>query len=99
MRACVNLHFQHDRVFCDEDGLICNQQNVANAEAPYYSPQARLQVLIAADTDMTSSFTKPRPKRGANPRVAYRRGSGPLGLGARSLEMIHRGLQDSRVTM
>lgn len=41
---------QHDRVMCDEDGLVCSQQNVAGAEAPYYSSQARLQVLIAPET-------------------------------------------------
>ena len=41
---------EHDRVFCDEDGLICNQRNVTNAEAPYYSPEARLRVLVVRNT-------------------------------------------------
>jgi len=55
---------QHDRVFCDEDGLICNQRNVANAEAPYYSPQARLQVLIAADTGHDIQLHETAPETG-----------------------------------
>jgi|SRR5215472_8093763 len=55
---------QHDRVFCDEDGLICNQRNVANAEAPYYSPQARIQVLVAGDTGHDIQLHETAPETG-----------------------------------
>lgn len=41
---------EHDRVMCDEDGLVCTQQNVVKQETPYYSPQAQLQVLIVYST-------------------------------------------------
>ena len=55
---------QHDRVMCDEDGLICNQQNVANAERPYYSPTARLQVLIAPNTGHDLQLHETAPATG-----------------------------------
>ena len=56
---------EHERVFCDEaDGLICNQQNVANAEKPYYSPAARLQVLIALNTGHDLQLHETAPKTG-----------------------------------
>ena len=41
---------EHDRVMCDEDGLLCNQQNVAQQETPYYSDAARLHVLVVLNT-------------------------------------------------
>jgi pimeloyl-ACP methyl ester carboxylesterase len=45
---------QYDRVMCtfagDPDGLVCNRHNVAAQEAPYYSDEARLHVLVVADT-------------------------------------------------
>ena len=55
---------EHDRVFCDEDGLICNQKNVANAEAPYYSPEARVQVLIAPETGHDLQLHRTAPATG-----------------------------------
>jgi len=55
---------QHDRVMCDEDGLICNQQNVANAERPYYSPAARLQVFVAPDTGHDLQLHETAPATG-----------------------------------
>ena len=55
---------QHDRVMCDEDGLICNQRNVANAEAPYYSPEARLRVLIAPNTGHDLQLHQTAPETG-----------------------------------
>ena len=55
---------QHDRVMCDEDGLICNQENVANAERPYYSPAARLKVLIAPDTGHDLQLHETAPATG-----------------------------------
>ncbi len=41
---------EHDRVMCDEDGLVCNERNVARQEAPYYSDEARLRVLVVRNT-------------------------------------------------
>ena len=45
---------QYDRVMCnvpgDPDGLVCNEHNVAQQEAPYYSDQARLRVLVVRNT-------------------------------------------------
>lgn len=41
---------QHDRVMCDEDGLVCDDHNVAAQEAPYYSNVAQLRVLVVPDT-------------------------------------------------
>jgi len=55
---------QHDRVMCDEDGLICNQQNVTNAERPYYSPAARLQVFVAPDTGHDLQLHETAPETG-----------------------------------
>ena len=55
---------EHDRVFCDEDGLTCNQQNVTTAEARYYSPQARLRVLVAADTGHDIQLHETAPETG-----------------------------------
>jgi pimeloyl-ACP methyl ester carboxylesterase len=55
---------QHDPVMCDEDGLICNQQNVANAERPYYSPVARLQVFVAPDTGHDLQLHETAPETG-----------------------------------
>jgi pimeloyl-ACP methyl ester carboxylesterase len=50
---------EHDRVFCDEDGLVCNRQNVFNEEKPYYS--VRYEVLIAPETghDLQLHLTAP----------------------------------------
>jgi pimeloyl-ACP methyl ester carboxylesterase len=55
---------QHDRVMCDEDGLICSEHNVANAERPYYSPAARLRVLIAPDTGHDLQLHETAPATG-----------------------------------
>jgi pimeloyl-ACP methyl ester carboxylesterase len=55
---------QHDRVMCDEDGLICSQENVANAERPYYAPAARLKVLIAPETGHDLQLHKTAPETG-----------------------------------
>ena len=55
---------QHDPVMCDEDGLICNQQNVANAERPYYSTVARLQVYVAPDTGHDLQLHETAPATG-----------------------------------
>jgi pimeloyl-ACP methyl ester carboxylesterase len=45
---------QYDRVMClvpgDPDGLVCNEHNVARQEAPYYSDEARLHVLVVRNT-------------------------------------------------
>jgi pimeloyl-ACP methyl ester carboxylesterase len=45
---------QYDRVMCtfasDPDGLVCNRNNVAAQEAPYYSDEARLRVRVVPDT-------------------------------------------------
>jgi pimeloyl-ACP methyl ester carboxylesterase len=44
---------QYDRVTCafagDPDGLVCNRHNVAAQEAPYYSDEAHLHVLVVPD--------------------------------------------------
>jgi len=53
---------QHDRVFCDEDGLVCNQQNVLNEEKPYYS--VNFQVLIAPETGHDLQLHKTAPATG-----------------------------------
>jgi len=55
---------EHDRVFCDEDGLICNQRNVTNAEAPYYSPEARLRVLVVRNTGHDLQLHETAPATG-----------------------------------
>jgi pimeloyl-ACP methyl ester carboxylesterase len=55
---------QHDPVVCDEDGLICNQQNVASAERPYYPPAARLQVYVALDTGHDLQLHETAPATG-----------------------------------
>ena len=55
---------QHDRVMCDEDGLICNQENVTNAERPYYSAAARLKVLIAPETGHDLQLHETAPATG-----------------------------------
>jgi pimeloyl-ACP methyl ester carboxylesterase len=55
---------QHDQVMYDGDGLICNQENVANAERPYYSAAARLQVLIAPDTGHDLQLHETAPATG-----------------------------------
>jgi pimeloyl-ACP methyl ester carboxylesterase len=45
---------EHDRVMCtfegDPDGLVCNRHNVAEQEAPYYSDESRLRVLVVPNT-------------------------------------------------
>jgi pimeloyl-ACP methyl ester carboxylesterase len=53
---------QHDPVFCDEDGLVCNQQNVFNEEKPYYS--VRFEVLIAPETGHDLQLHKTAPATG-----------------------------------
>lgn len=53
---------EHDPVFCDEDGLVCNRQNVFNAEKPYYSIQ--FQVLIAPNTGHDLQLHKTAPATG-----------------------------------
>src|SRR5262249_28310665 len=55
---------EHDRVFCDEDVLICNQQNVANVERSYSSPPAKLQGLIAEDTGHDLQLHETAPATG-----------------------------------
>jgi pimeloyl-ACP methyl ester carboxylesterase len=41
---------QHDRVMCDEDGLVCNTTNVTQQETPYYGDAARLHVMVVPNT-------------------------------------------------
>ena len=50
---------EHDRVFCDEDGLVCTRHNVFNEEKPYYS--VRFEVLIAPEAghDLQLHLTAP----------------------------------------
>jgi len=55
---------EHDRVMCDEDGLVCNQRNVARQEAPYYSQGARLHVLIAPNTGHDLQLHETAPATG-----------------------------------
>jgi len=55
---------EHDRVTCDEDGLVCNQYNVAKQEAPYYSHEARLHVLIAPNTGHDLQLHETAPATG-----------------------------------
>jgi len=55
---------EHDRVMCDADGLVCNQHNVVKQETPYYSPEARLQVLIAPNTGHDLQLHKTAPATG-----------------------------------
>jgi pimeloyl-ACP methyl ester carboxylesterase len=41
---------QYDKFGCEPDAIpVCNQQTVLQAEAPYYSPQACLQVNVVPD--------------------------------------------------
>ena len=54
---------EHDRVMCDEDGLICSQDNVTRQEAPYYS-QARLHVLIAPNAGHDLQLHETAPATG-----------------------------------
>jgi pimeloyl-ACP methyl ester carboxylesterase len=55
---------QHDAVFCDEDGIICDHDNVKTAEAPYYSPQARIRVYVAPETGHDLQLHKTAPETG-----------------------------------
>jgi len=55
---------EHDRVFCDEDGLTCNHHNVANAEAPYYSSEARVRVYVAPETGHDLQLHETAPATG-----------------------------------
>lgn len=56
---------EHDRVTCDEDGLVCNKRNVVKQEAPYYSREARLQVLIVPATGHDLQLHETGPATGA----------------------------------
>lgn len=55
---------EHDRVFCDEDGMVCNRHNVFEAETPYYSAEARLQVLVAPETGHDLQLHETAPATG-----------------------------------
>ncbi|HWS69004.1 MAG TPA: alpha/beta hydrolase [Steroidobacteraceae bacterium] len=55
---------EHDRVMCDEDGLVCTQSNVAQQETPYYSQEARLHVLIAPNTGHDLQLHETAPATG-----------------------------------
>src|SRR6266436_13706 len=55
---------EHDRVVCDEDGLVCTQYNVAQQETPYYSQEARLHVLIAPNTGHDLQLHETAPATG-----------------------------------
>jgi pimeloyl-ACP methyl ester carboxylesterase len=52
----------HDQFFCDgPDGITCTAQNVLASEAPYYSSQARLSAIVAADSGHAVQLQKSAP--------------------------------------
>jgi pimeloyl-ACP methyl ester carboxylesterase len=55
---------EHDRVTCDEDGLVCNEHNVAQQEGPYYSDEARLRVLVVRNTGHDLQLHRTAPATG-----------------------------------
>jgi pimeloyl-ACP methyl ester carboxylesterase len=55
---------EHDRVACDEDGLVCNEDNVARQERPYYSDEARLRVLVVRNTGHDLQLHRSAPATG-----------------------------------
>lgn len=55
----------HDKVMCGApDGLECTTENVTAQEAPYYSPEADLEVMIASDTGHDLQLHPSAPKTG-----------------------------------
>jgi pimeloyl-ACP methyl ester carboxylesterase len=41
---------EFDETGCGPDALVCTEENVYNFEAPFYSPEAELEVYVPADT-------------------------------------------------
>jgi pimeloyl-ACP methyl ester carboxylesterase len=41
---------EFDETGCGSDGFVCNDENIYNFEAPYYSPEAQLEVHVVKNT-------------------------------------------------